>query len=303
MRADDVVDPGRSAVPGAIRGSASSSGSRRGSPPPARVDRPALIGSRLPLQRSPPDASSFSCVSGGVRHAARPVRHEAAEPELGALLQAALGLRAGRSRPVSPISPKRRVRLATACPAPRGDRERDRQVGGRLVDAHAAGDVDEDVGLAERDPRVPPSTATIIARRFGSTPSRRAAAWRGRRRTSAWISRRKRARPLERARDGRARSPPATSAEERRRIGHADEPVAGHLEDAELVRRAEAVLHGAQDPVRAIAVALELEHAVDQVLEHARARDGALLRDVADEDRGDALLLRDAQERDAASRT
>ena len=45
-----------------------------------------------------------------------------------------------------------------------------------------------------------------------------------------------------------------------------------------------------------VAVALELEHAVDEVLEHARAGDGAVLRHVADEDRRDALLLRDAQE-------
>ena len=45
-----------------------------------------------------------------------------------------------------------------------------------------------------------------------------------------------------------------------------------------------------------VAVALELEHAVDEVLEHARAGDGAVLGHVADEDRGDAVLLRDAQQ-------
>ena len=43
-----------------------------------------------------------------------------------------------------------------------------------------------------------------------------------------------------------------------------------------------------------VAVALELEHAVDQVLEHARACNRAVLRHVADEDRRDAGLLRDA---------
>ena len=73
-------------------------------------------------------------------------------------------------------------------------------------------------------------------------------------------------------------------------------PGRGHLEDAELVRRAEAVLDGAQDAVRAVAVALEVEDAVDEVLEHARARDGALLRHVADEEGRDALLLGDAEE-------
>ena len=45
-----------------------------------------------------------------------------------------------------------------------------------------------------------------------------------------------------------------------------------------------------------VAVALELQHAVDEVLEHARAGDRAVLRHVADEERGDAVLLRDAQQ-------
>ena len=91
-------------------------------------------------------------------------------------------------------------------------------------------------------------------------------------------------------------SPGTRPAEELGRIGDADEPLAGHLEDADLVRRAEAVLRRAQDAVRVVAVALELEHAVDEVLEHARAGDGAVLRHVADEDRGDAVLLGDSQE-------
>ena len=48
--------------------------------------------------------------------------------------------------------------------------------------------------------------------------------------------------------------------------------------------------------MRVIAVALELEHAVDQVLEHARACDCAVLGHVADEDGGDVLLLRDPEQ-------
>jgi hypothetical protein len=47
--------------------------------------------------------------------------------------------------------------------------------------------------------------------------------------------------------------------------------------------------------VSVVAVALELEHAVDEVLEDSRAGDGAVLRDVADEEEGDAGLLSDAQ--------
>ena len=49
-------------------------------------------------------------------------------------------------------------------------------------------------------------------------------------------------------------------------------PAAGHLEDGELVGRAEPVLRRAQHAVGVVAVAFELEHAVDEVLEHARAR-------------------------------
>ena len=45
-----------------------------------------------------------------------------------------------------------------------------------------------------------------------------------------------------------------------------------------------------------VAVAFELQHAVDEVLEDARPRDGPVLRDVADEDGRDARFLRHAQE-------
>ena len=39
------------------------------------------------------------------------------------------------------------------------------------------------------------------------------------------------------------------------------------------------------------ALALEIEHRVDHVLEHARAGDGAVLGDVADQQHGDAAAL------------
>ena len=65
----------------------------------------------------------------------------------------------------------------------------------------------------------------------------------------------------------------------------------GASRNARVARRAEAVLQRAQRPVRALALALELEHAVDQVLEHARAGERALLGDVADEEDGDAACL------------
>jgi len=79
-------------------------------------------------------------------------------------------------------------------------------------------------------------------------------------------------------------------------VGHADEARARHLEDAELVRRAEAVLHRAQDAVRVVAVTLELQHAVDEVLQDAWACNRAVLRHVADENGCDPAPLRHAKE-------
>jgi hypothetical protein len=48
--------------------------------------------------------------------------------------------------------------------------------------------------------------------------------------------------------------------------------------------------------VRVVAVALELEHAIDEMLEHARARHGTVLRDVTDEEERHTGLLGDPQE-------
>ncbi len=73
-------------------------------------------------------------------------------------------------------------------------------------------------------------------------------------------------------------------------------PVVAHLEDADLVGRPEAVLQRAQRPVGALALALEREHAVDEVLEHARTGERALLGDVADQHDRDAARLGDAHQ-------
>ena len=77
---------------------------------------------------------------------------------------------------------------------------------------------------------------------------------------------------------GRARQ------EDGRRIAHFLEAGRGHGEEAQLVDGAEAVLGGAHDAIAAAGLALEVQHGVDQVLEQARAGDGALLGDVADDD-------------------
>ena len=70
----------------------------------------------------------------------------------------------------------------------------------------------------------------------------------------------------------------------------------GHLHQAELVGRAEAVLQRAQHPQRVMTIALEREHRVDDVLERARAREPAVLGDVTDQQRRDVVLLREPHE-------
>ena len=52
-------------------------------------------------------------------------------------------------------------------------------------------------------------------------------------------------------------------------------PASRHLEDADLGGRPEAVLHRAQQAEMVAGVALEIEHGVDHVLDHPRARRSA----------------------------
>jgi hypothetical protein len=76
---------------------------------------------------------------------------------------------------------------------------------------------------------------------------------------------------------------PRSPEEEFGRIGDLAQPLVRHLEDADLVGRPEAVLDGAQDAVVVAALALEIEHAVDHVLDHARAGDLPFLGHMADQ--------------------
>ena len=79
-----------------------------------------------------------------------------------------------------------------------------------------------------------------------------------------------------------------------------NETVVFHLKDADLIRRAEAVLRRAEDAVGHVLVALEIEHAVHHVLEHLGTGNGALLVDVADHKHRDALPLGELHERHRA---
>ena len=86
-----------------------------------------------------------------------------------------------------------------------GDRQRDGEVGARLVDPNAAGDVDEDVRAAERDAGVPPRHGDDHREPLRVDAGRDAARHRqiGRRDERLDLEQ-DRPRPLERARDGRA---------------------------------------------------------------------------------------------------
>ena len=56
------------------------------------------------------------------------------------------------------------------------------------------------------------------------------------------------------------------------RVGEPGDAVVGEVEAADLVGRAEAVLDAAHHAQPGVAVALEVQHDVDEVLEHAAAR-------------------------------
>ena len=73
-------------------------------------------------------------------------------------------------------------------------------------------------------------------------------------------------------------------------------PAPRHLEHAQLADGAEPVLHRADDAVRVMLLALEIEHGVDDVLERLRAGETAVLRDMADEERRDVLPFRGEQQ-------
>ena len=74
-------------------------------------------------------------------------------------------------------------------------------------------------------------------------------------------------------------------------ISHLVQPRVFHLKHADLVRGPEPVLHRTQDPVGVALLPFEIQHGVHDMLQKAGARNGAFLRDVADEkDRNPAAL-------------
>ena len=88
----------------------------------------------------------------------------------------------------------------------------------------------------------------------------------------------------------------AVPEHERAGVRDGAQPVVAHLEDADLARRPEAVLDRGQDPQRVVAVPVEGEHRVDEVLHGAGAGQVAVLGHVPHQEQRDAARLRHAGE-------
>ena len=136
-------------------------------------------------------------------------------------------------------------------------------------------------------------TATIIARRFGSTPvATRLGIARSLCATSAWISRRIGRVPSSAHATAAPGSPSTVRPKTSDGSGTPTRPAPVISKTPSSFVEPNRFFDGAEHPVRAVAVALELQDAVDEVLEDARAGDRAVLRHVPDEDRRDAVRLR-----------
>ena len=75
----------------------------------------------------------------------------------------------------------------------------------------------------------------------------------------------------------------ALGEEHFRRIGDLAQSAVVHLENADLVRRTEPVLHRPQDPVGVMPLPLELQDGVHHVLDHLRSGDHPFLGHVSDQ--------------------
>ena len=184
-------------------------------------------------------------------------------------------------------------------PRPRA-RPRDRA---RLADANPAGDAGVHVGRATLHTGAFASTASSSARRVASRPARRVAAP-GCRRT-------RRVPAPPRAADARPRGParPRTGRPDRRSARNSAEASGTSARPSPRISNTPSSLwsrigaYRPEEPKAVMAVALEREDGVDDVLEHSRPGQGAVLGDVAHEDRGQLARFASATSADAHSRT
>ncbi|MNC16111.1 hypothetical protein D3C75_639570 [compost metagenome] len=82
-----------------------------------------------------------------------------------------------------------------------------------------------------------------------------------------------------------------TAQEDGGGVAHLLHPLPRHGEDAKLVDRTEAVLVGAQGPKTRVVGTVQQHGAVDAVLQHLGAGQGAVLGDMAHHEDGDMILL------------
>ena len=193
-----------------------------------------------------------------------------------------------RTSPVSPTSPDDDVARSARPSRARGDRRDHREIRRGLVDAEAARDVQEHVLVVEPHAQRFSSTASSSATRPRSSPIvvRRGIAS-AERETSAWISTSTGRLPSSVASTAEPGAPTGPLGEERSRrvrdLGEARSPISNTPTSLVEPKR---FFTARSTRSACAAVALEVEDGVDQVLEHARAGERALLRHVADQEAG-----------------
>ena len=229
-----------------------------------------------------------------------PARHQdAAEAELAGLPQAQLRLRDHAHLAREPdLAEHRHVFRHRPVGEGADQRQGDREVGRRLADPQAAGDVEIDLVAGERQPAAGLQHRQQHGEAAASQPTtaRRGVAS-GEGDDQRLDLHQHRPRALDAGEHGGAGDAAAPLRQEQGGgVGHLLQAALGHLEHADLVGRAEAVLDRAQDAELVAALALEIEHGVDHVLEHARAGDLAVLGDVADQHQDEAALLGEADQ-------
>jgi hypothetical protein len=183
-----------------------------------------------------------------------------------------------------------------------GHREGDGEVGGGLGEAHAADGGGVDLGVVQPDPAAPLQHREDHGDPGGVQAADRAP---GRRDVAARDERlhlgQQRALALhghgDRGAGHHGAQRRGVGEEQPGRVGHPVDAVVAQLEAAHLVGRAVAVLDAAHHAQRGVLVALEVQHHVDQVLQHPGSGDRAVLCDMSHENDRQAALLGERGER------
>ena len=180
-----------------------------------------------------------------------------------------------------------------------GHGDRDGQVGRGVVQLGAADGRDEGVAAGDAQPGVALEDGEhhVDARRLHARDRAAGALERGRRQQRLHLGQQRSASLHRHGHAGAGDVLGVVLDEEPGRVGDGGDALGGEVEAAHLVDRAVAVLHGTDHPEAGVAVALEVEDHVDEVLEHPRAGDRPVLGDVADDHGGDVAGLGDADQR------